>query len=1282
MKFRYLNRQHNKGIPSGFALVATVSMMVLMTLIAVGMLSLSTIEQRSSGGGANEADRTARSNARMALMIALGELQKAAGPDQRVTATASILGSADNPYATGTPAQDGKKHWMGVWSTDNYSPANPDAKTFQRWLVSGEQDQLDALGDARTPSTNDHIAIFAGVDDASTVKVPKVEVATAAAGDSSYYAYWVEDQGVKADLAWNEGNFSDVDRQQSARLSTSPGPDHAVFEGPFSSGVAYPLEKGSGYVDELQKAFSPSDMPLVTGNNTSDYATWLKTNRHDMALNVRGVMANVKKGGLRRDLSLAFEMDGNAESENATIFNQQTTEFVGNGDKLSSPYNMPGVFLNNDPTKPLKARELFRDYNNCWYIPNYTSAGTPFSADITTTNAVVRGPSWWLLRDYANLYKRLESAGSTRSLSARAYYPNRTTPGITQDLGDIHSDNQENYGYTKIRPNNQEFGTYDGNDLYAYRPLRASYAPVVLGVNNILSLVYSNNKLQLVVDPFFIIWNPYNTQITAKKFAVTIENGFGGGIRFRVTDANDNVTLHGQPGWIGRGSQTTFVDYARNKAGDIGMDLSYLITDLSMDPGEVMFYSPTNDKDRNNDDPANTLHDDLTPGLNYNATDSGIFFDKFPNDTVPQPQWWKPKVIWDTIPGSDEVTPEPVIDSDSKIEVLFNIYYRNRSGIANVVETNIPNPNRVANEMIDEASYGDQVASHEFRLNARANPWDTENNFNINHGTGGFSYSFTFDELSTTKTSFAILSMLNTPTDFSGSDTSLEVFSQLNVTPTVRSRKERGGCTPLNITVNAVTAVDIDNLLGIVGIDLDAFNDGNNAFYGKDYSSIEGDTSFPLIDIPNAPMHSLVQLSGANMGIRLVEPTHAIGNSWRPPYIPEDSIYYNRMNFNDVSWQANDALFDQYYFSGIAPTFDYGGGTTGTSYRNTGTLKATLDDFYGETGTSYKDAEANPALEPHVPAGKLPAEIVTELSPTNANQDGYKKMGAYSLIKGAFNVNSTSVKAWRAFLQGNKALALESAQGTTESGTGTAFPLASTTSNTSSNNAWEKFSRLTDDQIWDDHDTPSDLTDDTGLAVEIVNQVKARGPFMSLSDFVNRRIGNDNRSDQGAIQEAIEQAEINGTYDPNTDTYDGIRGSTSDSKPNYSILVDGNRERMTFPFTDESYVGNRNNATGIPLEINQANILLPLAPRLSARSDTFKIRAYGEVRDSNDNIIAQATCEAIVQRLPEYVDPNTNAANNEPWDDDSQAPTLNTLNQTYGRRFEIQSFRWLDQSEV
>ena len=144
---------------------------------------------------------------------------------------------------------------------------------------------------------------------------------------------------------------------------------------------------------------------------------------------------------------------------------------------------------------------------------------------------------------------------------------------------------------------------------------------------------------------------------------------------------------------------------------------------------------------------------------------------------------------------------------------------------------------------------------------------------------------------------------------------------------------------------------------------------------------------------------------------------------------------------------------------------------------------------------------------------------------------------------------------------------------------------------------------------------------------------------MSLSDFVNRRVGNDSRSYQGAIQEAIEQAGTNGNQTT------GIRDNTSETIPNYHLHT------YLFPFADDdadtnntnNYLGSRNNATGIPLEVNQANILLPLAPRLSARSDTFKIRAYGEVRDADDKIIAQATCEAVVQRLPEYVDPDTDS---------------------------------------
>jgi hypothetical protein len=86
---------------------------------------------------------------------------------------------------------------------------------------------------------------------------------------------------------------------------------------------------------------------------------------------------------------------------------------------------------------------------------------------------------------------------------------------------------------------------------------------------------------------------------------------------------------------------------------------------------------------------------------------------------------------------------------------------------------------------------------------------------------------------------------------------------------------------------------------------------------------------------------------------------------------------------------------------------------------------------------------------------------------------------------------------------------------------------------------------------------------------------------------------------------------------------------------------------------------------------------------MTARSDTFKIRAYGEVASMGGDVV-QAVCEATVQRVPEYV--NTV---DEPWVENHANPLfpsgalqLNSINQSFGRRFKVISIRWLDQAEI
>jgi len=98
---------------------------------------------------------------------------------------------------------------------------------------------------------------------------------------------------------------------------------------------------------------------------------------------------------------------------------------------------------------------------------------------------------------------------------------------------------------------------------------------------------------------------------------------------------------------------------------------------------------------------------------------------------------------------------------------------------------------------------------------------------------------------------------------------------------------------------------------------------------------------------------------------------------------------------------------------------------------------------------------------------------------------------------------------------------------------------------------------------------------------------------------------------------------------------------------------------------------------GSPAYISQADILEPIAPVLNARSDTFLIRSYGEaLSPDGKTVLAKAWCEAVVQRYPDYLNPQDKP------ETPMTTPSLKPENKIFGRRFILKSFRWLSPNET
>jgi|CXWL01.1.fsa_nt_gi Tfp pilus assembly protein PilX len=174
---------------SGFALVITL---VLLALLVLAVFALSALTKVSSEMARSSVYQTqARQNAQLALDVALGELQRHAGDDTRITGMAGITGIAGNPNAS-------TRYWCGVWRNDG---------TFVTWLTSGAVNATSAGPDTveliSTNTVGPAASTSANVEKEHVIagRVPILLTGSLASPGTPVrtgnYAYVVMDEGIK-----------------------------------------------------------------------------------------------------------------------------------------------------------------------------------------------------------------------------------------------------------------------------------------------------------------------------------------------------------------------------------------------------------------------------------------------------------------------------------------------------------------------------------------------------------------------------------------------------------------------------------------------------------------------------------------------------------------------------------------------------------------------------------------------------------------------------------------------------------------------------------------------------------------------------------------------------------------------------------------------------------------------------------------------------------------------------------------------------------------------------
>lgn len=1218
------SHSHKTRLKSGFALVSTLTVMILLVIIAMGVITLSTLESRSTAQ--DRYIHIAKANARLALQMAIAELQENLGPDQRISATASVLDTTPETAEITGLSGNSSQHILGVWNSwnhwlnaDNDGTTVQDTYTksrqnrFRKWLISYPDDDpltnIDAPKSLFTFDETNSVELVTSrqsEDHSNRVLAGLISIKDSSntAEENGRYAWWVGGQNQKANVKMAEITSTD----------SSPANVEVEHGNPAKTSLSR-IDGFENFETDTETINRLVDYSTIELNNVSKED--LKNKFHDLAVNTDGLLTDVRWGGLKKDLNLLFE--------NSQLPRELTRE---NRSQAPGPRPLSSDLLSYNPKLDNRAFSSFEMMHEFYRV--YRSNESPLDWNSSKPSS----------RDF------LGHDGAGQQHAALKGY--RRTPVILKFYSVYSLFSEKDQG------NNDE-----GTSLYNH------------------DLVYST---------VVALWNPYNTPLILpdKQFGTYT-------LPYKILPTDYSGYKNGSPlngTWIGMNQGNSIYNLGRDFAVKISSGTG---EDIRFEPGQIRIFSK---KKLNYGSEGTDL--DLTPGFDPSAAYGQRIrvYSKKPDDNTRwqvalrlNPRWTfdGTSVYWGGSPGAfgNLIRHQ---DNNHGIPATLGTMFDWTGPDLDYAKLSPTTSAEVATfepgieEAIPFCVVGVSLKTakkSQYELSSGIDDYRSKNWINGLNAVGLQKLCINYNN-----SNLRSLQRLDHGYQLHfgpvNGQNDLGQFFSRDITNTLTTLGTGIGSELVNsVPVMELPTAPVTSISGFAGMRL---TPGWYELPSYFYSS--GDKK----EVPGTAMSRFADNTEAYVsGV----PGIGLGNSFAHPMIPGDSVYayhdtskvWPDSNSNqgyspssqttdsnalsdywDHAFLVNDGIWDSWFTSSMVnqerPTDSAGSD-----------MKTAITKFYNNNEKlPYRHYSP-------VSNGKSTEKLVETLT----GNEGYKKVAEHLINEDAFNVNSTSLTAWRALLSkledkqysyrdssGQLKIIEPSDDKITVSRFMTASSNLETTDIYNGTNVqgigrmWTGVRFLTSDQL-------------DKLAQECVKQVKLRGPFLNMAEFVNRRLSEDNLGLRGALQAAIDYDDD----DPDPSSINYRYKSQND------MITDSDHSFAEYPFEKAA---NGSRFTAAPGYIVQSDLLRPLGNSITVRDDTFIIRTYGDALDKSGNIKARAWCEAIVQRTTKYIDqsntPETPVSTLDNDGNPNPNQDLTDINKKFGRCFEVRSFRWLHESEL